>query len=238
MTTIPSRRNHPLAAGEAASFLDLSAEEGRRDQRRLRWALTFALAVHLVFFAVDFPEVAAQAFEPAAQPKVYVIQPVRFKPPPPQPPVETRTEQARRVPIPDPTPDEPEPVRSFEDLPRQSLDLPVQDLVFIPDAPPPAPEPDRPLPVGGEVTPPVRISGPEPVYTEMARRARIQGTVIIRATVDRDGRVTDLKVLRALPLGLTESAVTAVRQWRFEPGTLRGKPVPVLYALTVHFGLQ
>lgn len=238
MKAIPNRRNESPAAGEAVSFLALSAEEGRQDQRRLRWALTFAVAAHLVVFAVDFPEAAARALVPAAQPKVYVIQQVRFKPPPPQPPVDLRTEQARRVPIPDPTPDEPEPVRSFEDLARQDLDLPVQDLVFIPDAPPPPPEPDHPLPVGGEVSPPVRISGPEPVYTEMARRARIQGTVIIRATIDRQGRVTDLQVLKALPLGLAESAAAAVRQWRFEPGTLRGNPVPVLYVLTVQFGLQ
>ena len=48
----------------------------------------------------------------------------------------------------------------------------------------------------------------------------------------------EAKVLRGLPLGLTESAVDAVRKWKFKPSTLNGKPVEVLYILTVRFNLQ
>jgi len=50
--------------------------------------------------------------------------------------------------------------------------------------------------------------------------------------------VQDIKVLRGLPLGLTETAVDAVNKWRFEASTLNGKPVEVLYILTVRFNLQ
>ena len=77
-----------------------------------------------------------------------------------------------------------------------------------------------------------------PVYPEAARRARIQGVVVLECTIGKDGRVQNVKVLRGLPLGLTETAVDAVNKWRFEPSTLNGKPVEVLYILTVRFNLQ
>jgi protein TonB len=93
------------------------------------------------------------------------------------------------------------------------------------------------LRVGGDVTKPIKISGPEPAYTELARRARIHGTVVVQATIDKQGRVVDLQLLRGLPLGLSESALAALRQWRFEPGRRHGEPVAVLFSLTVRFEL-
>lgn len=235
----PRRTANRAAAEEATDLLDLYTDEGRRDGRRMRYALIAALGIHLALFGVDFPAGAAKAFGPAAKPRVYVIQQVRFKPPPPQPPVETHHERARVVPIPDPTPDAPEPIRPLDDLAPPDVDLTPGDFVYIPDAPPAPPaDPVGPLPVGGEVTRPVKISGPEPAYTELARRVRVQGQVLIRATIDAEGRVTDLRVLKGLGMGLTESTVAAVEQWRFTPGTLHGKPVPVLYDLTVDFHLN
>jgi TonB family protein len=50
--------------------------------------------------------------------------------------------------------------------------------------------------------------------------------------------VTDVRVLKTLPMGLTESAMDAVRQWRFRPATLDGRPVSVYFTLTVKFELQ
>jgi periplasmic protein TonB len=235
----PQRAANRAAAEEATGLLDLFTDEGRRDGRRLRYALIAAVGVHLALFGVDFPAGAAKAFAPAAKPRVYVIQQVRFRPPPPQPPVETHHERTRIVPIPDPTPDGPEPLRVVDELAPPDIDLTPGDFVYIPDAPPAPPaDPVGPLPVGGEVTRPVKISGPEPAYSELARRARIQGQVIVRATIDAEGRVTDLRLLKTLPMGLGDSTLAAVGQWRFTPGTLRGKPVPVLYDLTVIFGLN
>ena len=92
--------------------------------------------------------------------------------------------------------------------------------------------------VGGKITEPVRTGGPNPMYPEAARRARIQGVVVLECIIGKDGIVQDVKVLRGLPLGLTEAAVDAVKKWRFEPSTLNGKPVEVLYILTVRFNLQ
>ena len=85
---------------------------------------------------------------------------------------------------------------------------------------------------------PKKISGPNPMYPEAARRARIQGVVVLECTIGKDGAVQQANVLRGLPLGLTESALDAVRKWRFQPSTLNGKPVEVLYILTVRFNLQ
>lgn len=97
---------------------------------------------------------------------------------------------------------------------------------------------DAPIPVGGEVAPPVALVRVEPSYTEPARRARIEGTVIVQATVDREGRVVDVQVVKPLAMGLDAAAVDAVRKWRFRPATLRGRPVAVFFRLTVAFRLQ
>lgn len=89
--------------------------------------------------------------------------------------------------------------------------------------------------VEGEVTPPEKISGNPPLYTEMARRARVQGVVTLEAILDEEGNVTQVRVLQGLPMGLDKAAVEAVRSWKFKPATLAGKPVKVYYTLTIHF---
>jgi len=97
---------------------------------------------------------------------------------------------------------------------------------------------DPPIPVGGAVIRPVIIDRVEPQYTEMARRARLEGTVIVQAVIDEAGNVLDVKVLKRLPMGLDQSAVDAVSRWRFKPATLYGRPVKVFYSLTVNFRVQ
>lgn len=97
---------------------------------------------------------------------------------------------------------------------------------------------DMPVRVGGNVKPPVAVTRVEPLYTEAARRARIQGLVIIEAVIDRQGNVTEARVLKPLPLGLDTAALEAVKRWKFRPGTLNGQPVPVYYNLTVNFQLN
>jgi periplasmic protein TonB len=92
--------------------------------------------------------------------------------------------------------------------------------------------------VGGDVKPPVPIETFDPIYTEDARKARTQGIVILEAVIDSEGRVKDLRVIKALPNGLDTAALDAVRRWRFRPGTREGRPVPVIFNLTVNFRLQ
>ncbi|RMG43562.1 MAG: energy transducer TonB [Acidobacteria bacterium] len=80
----------------------------------------------------------------------------------------------------------------------------------------------------------------EPEYPELARKARIEGKVILRAVIRKDGTVGDIEVLRApMPdLGFTEAAIAAVRQWRYRPGVQNGRPVDVYLTVTVNFTLQ
>jgi protein TonB len=92
--------------------------------------------------------------------------------------------------------------------------------------------------VGGDVKPPEKISAPQPQYTEIARKARIQGVVIVQAIIDKQGVVTNVKVLKPLPMGLDQAAAEAIKSWKFKPATLNGKPVAVYYNLTVNFTLQ
>lgn len=92
--------------------------------------------------------------------------------------------------------------------------------------------------VGGEISEPVKIDGPSPIYPDAAKRARIQGVVVLEAVIGTDGLVQDLNALRPLPLGLTEAAEDAVRRSRYKPATLRGEPVPVKYIIPVRFNLQ
>jgi len=91
--------------------------------------------------------------------------------------------------------------------------------------------------VGGGVTMPVPLYRPEPEYSEEARKAKYQGTVVLYGIVDPSGRTRDLKVMRSLGLGLDEKAIEAVQKWRFRPGTKDGKPVPVYVSIEVNFRL-
>ncbi|MGQ0732114.1 MAG: TonB family protein [Acidobacteriota bacterium] len=71
-----------------------------------------------------------------------------------------------------------------------------------------------------------------PSFTEDALRAGVQGRVIVDATVDPQGRVSDVKVVRSVPL-LDEAAIAAARQWEFSPTVLNGKAVPVIVSLEI-----
>lgn len=100
------------------------------------------------------------------------------------------------------------------------------------------PAPDKPLRVGGDVKAPTVIRRVEPNYTEVARKGRITGIVIIEAIIDKTGNVTDVRVIKGLPMGLSQEAEEAVKKWKFRPGTLGGEPVPVIFNLTVNFTID
>ena len=217
----------------------LAMEEGQ-DKKVTRWAMGIAVVFHVIIFAMHWPSFASGLSDASEKKnKIYVVKQVKFKQPPPPKQQQIPKPKTRKVAIPDPTPDEPEPIRDED--PDEDVDfVPDENLVLgVPDAPPP-PEPEGPIRfvVGGNITEPQKLSGPNPIYPEAARRARIQGVVVLECTIGKDGRVQSVKVLRGLPLGLTETAVDAVNKWKFKASTLNGKPVEVLYILTVRFNLQ
>jgi protein TonB len=218
-------------------------EEDDRDRRVLLVTIVVAVVLHaLAFLFIRLPERQQVAEVVTPQRVVFTVSPVRFQPPPPQA-EQRRVPRTRRVtiPIPDPTPDEPEP------LPIEDFDLPdieIADLVFsVPEAPPSARrgsgwDGQEPLQVGGDVSPPVKIHSPVPRYTEDARKGRVQGVVILQAVIDALGNVDEVSVLKGLPLGLSESAIATVSEWKFRPASRNGTPVPVYFNLTVTFSLQ
>lgn len=91
--------------------------------------------------------------------------------------------------------------------------------------------------VGGGVTAPTLLSKVEPEYSEEARRAKYQGTVVLYVEVYPDGKAHNLKVLRSLGLGLDEKAIEAVNKWKFRPGYKDGKAVAVQATIEVNFRL-
>ena len=103
--------------------------------------------------------------------------------------------------------------------------------------PPPPPQVERgPVRTGGGVKAPALVRHVAPVYPDLAVRAQVQGVVILEALVDRDGRVEDVKVLRSIPL-LDAAAVEAVRQWRYSPLLLNGRPERFIATVTVSFNV-
>jgi TonB family protein len=137
-----------------------------------------------------------------------------------------------------------------------------RDTLLIPDAPPPPPAPATPAPgpgavvgglepdsqpeaprrvfpvrVGGAIAEPKKVRHVSPSYPDIAKQARVQGVVILEATITPSGKVGDVKVLRGVPL-LDEAALEAVKQWEYTPTLLNGVPVPVIMTITVNFRLQ
>jgi len=80
------------------------------------------------------------------------------------------------------------------------------------------------------------IAQPRPVYPPLARQARIQGTVKLEAVISKDGTIENLTVVSGHPL-LIQSALDAVRRWRYQPTMLNGVPVEVVTTVDVNFTL-
>ncbi len=149
-----------------------------------------------------------------------------------------------------PPPLQPEPL--FADLSEdiEQLEFDDNDLVIDEqvDQPPPLPDPpatdeneivdflpieDQPKPIGGMLAIQEKV-----YYTEIARRAEIEGTVVIQAVVDKQGNIVDAVVKKEIGGGLDEIALNAVITTKFIPGKQRGKPVNVRIWIPIKFVLK
>lgn len=101
-------------------------------------------------------------------------------------------------------------------------------------APPPPTKPSGPIRVGGQIKAPQLVHRVNPTYPPVAQNAQVQGSVVLEATVDKTGRVQNVRVVRSEPL-LDEAAMDAVKQWRYEPLNLNGQPTPFILTVTVSF---
>lgn len=99
-------------------------------------------------------------------------------------------------------------------------------------------EPEQTYVAGGEVKAPVILTRVEPRYPQLAIQARKSGLVVLQCTINRDGRIRDVQVLRSTFPAFDQPAIDAVRQWTFAPGTLHGRPVDTTFFFTVNFTLS
>jgi protein TonB len=204
-------------------------------------ALGLAVVLHLsVLLLVALPE-SKPPVAPADQRTPPVITDWVIPPPEPErprPPQQPRAE--RMLPVPDPDPERPEPIRERV----------RDDIQFAPpsDVPIVYGDPDPPPPEGpyelttAAIVPPELIGGTKvhPRFPELARAARLSGRVILRAVIGADGSVGEIEVLDCSKpgLGFEEAAAEAVARWRYEPATLRGRPVPVYLVVQIRFTLR
>ena len=123
----------------------------------------------------------------------------------------------------------------FRDIPRLAVDSPE-----LPAAPPPAfPEDAVPKKVsnGIKVEPARLMKQTIPVYPPLARKARVEGAVILEADITESGALENVKVVEGHPM-LIDAAIDAIRQWRYAPARLNGKPTRSSVRVTVNFHLK
>lgn len=122
-------------------------------------------------------------------------------------------------------------------VPKPAAPKPAQPAPAAAKTQPPAPSQPAAVKVGGNVQEARVLSRIAPAYPQLARQARVAGTVKVEATIGRDGRVRIARAVSGPPL-LRRAAEDAVRQWKYQPGTLNGEAVEVTTQVDVGFTLQ
>lgn len=222
--------------------------------KRSRWMIALSAVAHVAAIGALLIVPVLSAFDTFvlhANDMLVVSIPAATMPPAPRPPKSHTAIDPEINPEAAPTSSSQNPVRDevpqFDFNPGVGVPGAPQgggDKVVLGDVPrPPAvtkPAPDKPVEPfrpGGAIQPPARITYVEPTYPATARNARIEGTVILEATIDASGAVRDVRVLRSIPL-LDRAAMEAVARWRYTPTRLNGVAVPILLTVTVTFTLR
>ena len=187
-------------------------------------------AGNIIFVTPPPPAVPAV---PAAPPKSSTPAPAEIRNiAPSQPPVNEVRKDGTTV------PDGPVPPGAPVSDGREAILARPGTGVNVPPAPPPpivvVTQPIRP---GGNVSAPTRVIYVDPIYPQIAVAVKVQGMVILEATIDETGVVRDVKVLRSIAL-LDQAAIDAVKRWRYTPTKLNGVAVPILLTVTVTFTLK
>jgi protein TonB len=179
-------------------------------------------------------------------------------PPPPPPPAPAPPQQAVKAERPVPTSGNVAPVEMpAEILPEapaaEGMDEDVAGVPggvpggiaggvlggLMPEAPPPPPEPPaprKPVRIGGQIKEPALIYRVQPEYPLLAVASKMEGLVILEAIVDEEGRVETVRSLRAATI-FDDAALKAVRQWRYSPVLLNGRPEKFILTVVVSFTL-
>ena len=122
---------------------------------------------------------------------------------------------------------------------RDGEAAPYLFLVVEPLPPPPGKARSAVAGQAAPLTEPKLLKKVNPAYPPEARRARLEGIVLVEGTIDTSGHVKSAKAIRGEPMGLTEAAIAAVSQWEYEPARdSDGRPVEVVFTVTIRFALQ
>jgi protein TonB len=231
-------------------FEDLIESDTKSHKSQKGKTLPISLALHALalLFIIIVPILQpAELPEPTSVVKAFFVEPAPAPPPAPR--------AAVSKPIPKPVMDEAPkftaPVAVPDQIkPEEGIDLGVEGGVpggveggvpggvvggvvgGIQEA-----APVQAVRVGGQIKEPKKLKAVPPVYPDIAKQARVQGVVILECTISPQGKVTNVNVLRGIPL-LDAAAIDAVKQWVYTPTLLNGVPVPVIMTVTVNFKLN
>jgi protein TonB len=248
-----SGTDHPLVLFQS---LVLTSPEKHAGRAGATFAVSIALHTALVLAVAILPLLFYETLPNQEALKAFFVAPLEVVPPPPPPPppaagarpvakaaprIEAQAPSGFVAPIEVPA----------EIKPEESLDLGVEGGVpggveggvpggvvggvvgGLPQGPPP---PARVVRIGGQIAQPKLIRQVRPLYPDLAVQSRLSGLVILEAEVDTRGYVKAVKVLRGHPL-FDEAAMTAVKQWRYQPLLLNGEPTGFILTVTVTFSL-
>jgi TonB family protein len=93
------------------------------------------------------------------------------------------------------------------------------------------------LPYGPDIRRAKAVTAPDPAYPESARKAKLNGTVVLAVAVNEQGRVDDVKVVRSSSREFEQNSIDAAKQWVFLPATRDGKPVAIQMDIDMGFRL-
>ncbi len=192
--------------------------------------------------------------DPTSVVKAFFVEPTAPPPPPPPPPPPAPKAAVQPKVLPKPVEVNPQQFTAPVDVPQEirpeEMDFGVEGVPGgveggvpggvvggVVGGLPDAPAPGQAVRVGGQIREPKKLKDVKPVYPDIAKQARVQGIVILECTISPQGKVTDVKVLRGIPL-LDQAAQDAVKQWVYTPTLLNGVPVPVIMTVTVNFRLS
>jgi len=232
-------------------FNELLESSSERKKTNTGWSVVLSVIVQIsvLLVLILIPLIYTQALPKAMLATLLVAPPP--PPPPPPPPVKeiikpvARLIQSGKLMQPRAIPKDVAVFKEAE-LPPDVVNNTNQSGVFGgipgqgimagngPALAPPKPAAPARIKQGGEVTAASIITQTRPAYPPLARQARIQGTVVLHAIIDKEGKVAQLEVVSGHPL-LVQSAIEAVKQWRYKPTQLNGDPVEVDTTIQVTF---
>jgi len=250
---------HTIHPPPAIRFASLVVSEPQRAAGRKSFTFALSLILHtaLVIATVVLPLFFYDAIPGPGALQAFFATPLEIAPPPPPPPPPAAGPQPAARAAPRPEPVAPNafmaPIEIPAEIkPEEGLDIGVEGGVpggveggvpggvvggvvgGLPAEPPPPP---RVVRVGGQIATPKLVHRVEPVYPQLAIDSRVAALIILEAQVDTRGHVRTVRVLRGHPL-FDESALAAVKQWRYQPLLLNGQPTEFILNVTVMFILR